>query len=336
MRAPSGFQPGRTVHLHPTTNCNLACRHCYSSSSPASRRAVALEHLASCMRCLRDEGYDVASLSGGEALLYPAIRPLVAGLKALGYRINLVSNGSTISSRFDDVLDALDVIAVSFDGDRDLHNEIRGSEHAFAHAVRGLEHLRARGRKAAIAYCVTRRSLPDIPQVSELAIAHGVALLQLRPLVLTGRARAHMAQDALGESDVNRLFLITLALRQELGDKLAIHLDLVHGTAVAAHRDQYDVLFNATDPGAAPLSDLVNPLVITADGNVRPLTYGFDGRFDLGVAAEISAASLANYKGAGIAALRRHMIAAFDRAAGENRLIDWFAYCADEGASARP
>lgn len=332
---PSGFHPGRTIHVHPTTRCNLACRHCYSSSSPQSFDAVPLEQLARCLELLRHERYEVASLSGGEPLMYRQIRALALGLKALDYRIHLVTNGSTLSRAFDDVVDMADVIAVSFDGGRDLHNEIRGSATAFDHAIRGLEYLRSRRRIAAMTCCVTRRSLPDVPHLADIALAHGVAALQLRPLVMTGRARMKMSGDELDDTHLNRLFLTAVALQQELGESLRIHLDLVHTTKVGAHREQYRALLSDTDHRDLPLSDLVNPIVITADGSLRPLTYGFDSSFDIGAVADIDAATISAYKFSRIGPLRDRIAASFEDAAKEDRFVDWFAYCANEWAASR-
>ena len=291
---------------------------------------VPLASLCGGMELLRREGYDLASLSGGEALLYPEIRLLVARLKALGYRINLVSNGSTLSLAFSDVIGDIDLVAVSFDGDEQLHNEIRGSQRAFSLAMRGLEYVRACGKTAAIAFCVTRRSLRDIPAIVDIALAHGVATLHLRPLVLTGRAKNLMTGDGLDETQMNRLFVLTLALRQEVGHRLAIHLDLVHAKWANAHRDQYRSLLESDDARAIPLSDLVNPMVITADGFVRPLTYGFDPRFDVGRVSEVSASTIEQYKASRIGDLRSHMADALERAASEDRLIDWFAFCTED------
>ena len=119
-------------------------------------------------------------------------------------------------------------------------------------------------------------------------------------------------------------------MRQEVEDKLVIHFDLVHTRWADTHRDQYDALINHRKTGEALLSDLVNPIVITAEGQLRPLTYGLDKRFDLGAVSEVNALLIAEYKRTRLDDLRNRVIAALEWAAGQDRLIDWFTFCTED------
>src|SRR6266404_6922411 len=118
----SGFLPARIVHVHPTRLCNLACAHCYSSSSPHFSTTLDLGLLLDVLGELRTEGYEVLSVSGGEPLVYRGLLGLLRGAAKLGYRIHLVTNGLLLTrDRLATMRDCLDQVAVSFDGAGDTH-----------------------------------------------------------------------------------------------------------------------------------------------------------------------------------------------------------------------
>ena len=157
LSAPSGFLPGRIVHLHPTLACNLACAHCYSSSAPQQRGGIDAETWQRALPLLRAQGYTQVSLSGGEPLVYSALAELVAATQDAGLRVTMVSNGLLVGRRFGALLRRLDGMAISFDGLAARHDALRGRAKAFDHATRGLQWLADQGLPVAAAVSLTPR-----------------------------------------------------------------------------------------------------------------------------------------------------------------------------------
>ncbi len=276
---------------------------------------------------LRREGYEVLSLSGGEPLLYPELEQLTTTAQALGFRITAITNGFRVNPRFKRRLAGFDGMAVSFDGMREVHNRVRGNAQAFDKAVSALGYLAEIGLPSAAAYTVSRESLSDIPDFLELAASHAVRAVQLRPLVMAGRAPADYAEPALGPADLDRLWLIGEALAAGYAGELAVHTDLAHATAIAADRGAWSGLL---DGEKQALSDLINPLVITPEGRVRPYTFDFPPVYDLCRIEDIAEARLAPlYRQ--LPRLRALVEAAFDDLGQRDAFIDWFAYCRDMG-----
>lgn len=334
MTTRSGFLPDRTIHLHATRRCNLACAHCYSTSSPYANEALEHGVVERALSLLRDEGYSLVSLSGGEPMLYPRLDELIDHAHAIGYRVVAISNGYRVKPQFDAVLAGLDGVAISFDGVGEAHNRIRGRADAYDVALAALRHLQAIGKPAAAAYTVSRDSIGDIPEFVEVARELGVRAVQLRPLVMAGRARDKCGDIALGEVDLARLFLIGSGLAQVYEGEIAIHTDLAPARAIAAQRDAYAGLLE----GALcerRLGDVVNPLVITPEGAIKPFTYDFPDAYDLG--------RLDAFAGGGAPALTGNLLAlrylvrgVFDELASHDEFIDWFAFCRDEAAAGSP
>jgi MoaA/NifB/PqqE/SkfB family radical SAM enzyme len=326
----AGFLPIRTVHLHATLRCNLACLHCYSSSSPAEREALDLPAIVRALAALRAEGYEALALSGGEPLLYPRLAELVESAAHLGYRISLVTNGTRVPACPERVLARLDRVAVSFDGLEAAHDRMRGRTGAFRRAVGALDHLRALGKPAAMAFTVTRTSLPDVPAAVDLAVGHGVSALQLRPIVGAGRAADLCGSELLDGSDLARLYLLGRLLDASAGSALAVHTDLVHTGEIAEDREAYAAALEG-DPAEQLLGDLVNPLVVRSDGVLKPFTFDFPGRFDLGTVADLDAAGVASLKRTRFAAFRELLGRVFDAVRDEDRFVDWFFLCRELG-----
>lgn len=317
--------PDRTVHLHPLARCNLACKHCYSQSSPKASAILTMSVLAPALTQLRAEGYEVLSLSGGEPMLYPALQELTSHAKALGFRVVAISNGFRLNRKFAHLIDAFDGMAISFDGPRAVHNRIRCNPRAYDMALQGLAYLADSGKPVAVAYTVSRESLSYIPEFVEITGNLGARAVQLRPLVMAGRATQDYSEHALNKADLHRLWLIGQALSAGYDGEIAIHTDVAHATDIYANRDAFASVLN----GCAPrLSDLVNPLVITPQGQMLPYTYDFPEAYTLGQISDI-----ADRKTAGVMAaapkLRDLLLSVFEDIKTQDDFIDWFAHARD-------
>ena len=325
--ARSGFLPDRTVHLHPLDRCNLACSHCYSGSSPQRQTVLPLGPLLQALHHLRDEGYEVLSLSGGEPLLYPHLAGLLAGARAMGYRIGAITNGFRVTPRHRGLIDGIDTIAVSFDGLADLHNRIRGNPRAWDAAVQALRYLAEIGKPAAAAFTVSNASLSEVPEFVETCAGLGVRAVQLRPLVMAGRATADATDLALGPADAARLWLMgqTLALAWE--GEMAIHTDLAPAEALAADRGAWDLALSGGT--GQKLSEVVNPLVITPEGILRPFTYDFPAWHDLGKLSDLQPGRRERMD-ARLPVLRYLLSRTLYAAGLEDGFVDWFAFQRDQ------
>jgi pyruvate-formate lyase-activating enzyme len=319
----AGFLPARVVHLHASRLCNLACRHCYSSSGPdwhaALDPALVLETLA----LLREEEYDVLSLSGGEPLLYRGIADVVRGAVALGYQVNLVSNGAPVAGRHLDLIaEYVNLTALSLDGGPATHVDVRGHDRAFQWVGQAAGRLAARGERFGIAYCVSRLSLPDMPWAVEWAEAQGAGLVQFHPFAATGRGRVLDEQMTLSETDKARAYTVAMLLASDDGPD--IHVDLAPIEAARTRRADYAVL-DLEDAHGVPLAHLVNPLILDDAGAALPLSYGVHPAFAIGQLGSGFEADLHRFKEAGWRRVRTLLDAAFERLdEADAYFVDWF------------
>ncbi len=290
-----------------------------------------IDDVANSLNLLRKEGYTTLSLSGGEPFLYPELAELLDCAQSLKFRIIAITNGVRIRPKYLPLIEQIEAFGVSFDGPVDLHNEVRGHRDAYVVAIRALDYLRKIGKPVSLAYTVSRRSLAYIPEIIEMAAEKQVKSVQLRPLVNAGRAKLKCNGDFLSQDDLNRLYLIGLSLSDAYDGKPFVHTDLAHAEQLVNQRGVYRSVFDH-EPVGQPLSSLINPLVITTKGKMKPFTYDFPDKFDLGQIAGLRPQDIEAIKTHRCGALQDLLRNVFSRLEKSDSFIDWFAYCRDVAA----
>ena len=266
------------LQVHPTRFCNLACAHCYSSSSPSVRERLPAHAIVGAIEDAAALGFGVVSLSGGEPLAYHDLGIVVDAALSVGSRVSLVSNGLLIGSRqYEALAGKFHLVALSLDGLEDRHNTIRRSTKAFAAVREAANTLRRSQQPFGIIHTLSSESLPEIEALAQLAADWGASLLQLHPFEPAGRGAGLSGvsglsglsgMTALSSDDRLDAYLLA-ALLQARFPELRVQLDLVH-------RDVARYLPAALH-GASPREPLTpHELVLQDDGRIVPLTFGLD------------------------------------------------------------
>jgi radical SAM protein with 4Fe4S-binding SPASM domain len=178
-----------TVEL--TDGCNLACRHCYRSSSPSKPTYLSAAVLRRIFREFAEGGVRGVELTGGEAATHPQfVEVLTAALDSIR-AVALLTNGTAIGEEAIDVLAAnKDRAGVQIDIDgpnAGIHDWLRGKG-AFDGAVATAGKLIQRGIRTRLAMNVHERNLSNCEEVLLLARSLGAASFALSPILEMGRA----------------------------------------------------------------------------------------------------------------------------------------------------
>ena len=275
-----GVSPSPIFHVHPSLRCNLACAHCYSHSSPSERDALAPELIEQAIADASALGFEILSVSGGEPLMYERLVPMLAFARSLGMRTQIATNGWFLESpRLQEAAPLLDLLAISLDGPRDLHNQLRGSPRAFERLERGLASIRERGISFGMVHTVTAANWEHLFATAAFAAEAGARLLQLHMIEMAGRAVTDAAELALDEELVSKAYILAALLKIKYAGTMHVHSDLLHRSHL---------------PGLCDGADLVRAfgiMALEADGTIVPLAYGFDRRFAICNIREQSLAS---------------------------------------------
>jgi len=101
------------------------------------------EDVTGLLSSLRKFGTQEVLMSGGEALLNTNFFRLCQILKQNGIKVTLLSTGLTIKKHAHQILEFVDNLIVSLDGDEALHDAIRNIPNAFAKLKEGVEYLKS-------------------------------------------------------------------------------------------------------------------------------------------------------------------------------------------------
>jgi MoaA/NifB/PqqE/SkfB family radical SAM enzyme len=283
----------RVVQFHVSQRCNLACRHCYSSSGPAGADGVAPAVFADALTDAAALGYNVAGFSGGEPLLYRALPELLAHAKALGLVTTVTTNGILLGrSRLATLLGKADLIAISLDGKPESHDRMRGLPGAFEAVARRLPELRDAGIPFGFIFTLTLHNLNELPWVADFALEQGASLLQIHPLERVGRARTELAGSVPDSQELSWAVLAAARVEELVGGRLQVQLDVAARQVLAREPER---VFAAASRRSADSSfaALLSPLVIEPDGTAVPIEYGMRRDLALGNISETRLATLA-------------------------------------------
>lgn len=190
------------VSLNTTRACNLFCKHCYRNSGEDvdTSGELTTEECKQLFRDMKEAGFNMIKLSGGEPLMRPDIFELAEYAKDLGLYTCLGSNGTLINE--DNILDIkkyIKSVAVSIDStDKKTHDEFRGYEGAFDKTMEGIRLLRENGVKLQINTTISRLNKDEIREILDFATELGASSIHVLFLVMTGRGKN------LGDSYLNK------------------------------------------------------------------------------------------------------------------------------------
>jgi Fe-coproporphyrin III synthase len=272
MTGPTGSP---VFQIHPSVRCNLACAHCYSSSSPWASRALDPAVVRDAIRDAAELGYGTISISGGEPLLYPALAELLIFCKSLGLTVTITTNGTLLEGRrLDQLVSLVDVLAISLDGNAAAHDMLRRRTGAYERLIRGLDRVRERGLAFGFVHTLTKQSWEHVEGIVDFAAGVGAQLVQIHPLEQTGRAREQLPYAACDDITLAQVYILALALNARYAGKPVVQYDVLH---VATMMDFPEVIYGGQDEVGAKgrCAEHLAVLVLEADGTIVPMTFGF-------------------------------------------------------------
>ncbi|HLZ88780.1 MAG TPA: GTP 3',8-cyclase MoaA [Puia sp.] len=148
----------RTLRVSLLQHCNLGCVYCVAGDEEvkqanATHGSLPVEELLAIIRRLREQlPLDTVRLTGGEPLLYPALLPLITGIRAAGISaVRLTTNGFLLERLAPALKEAgLDAMNVSLDAiDEEVFFRM-SRRHSVTRIIKGIDAAVAAGLKIKI------------------------------------------------------------------------------------------------------------------------------------------------------------------------------------------
>lgn len=176
-----------------TLACNLKCGHCGSRAGKKRPNelttAECLEVIRQCARL----GTREITLIGGEAYMRPDWLEIIRAITAHGIRCNLQSGGYALTDEKVRLAReaGLQSAGISIDGQRDLHDRIRGVKGSYDRCIEALQNLRRHGVPYSVNSQITAESMPHLRPLLHILADLGVHNWQLQLTVAMGNAADH-------------------------------------------------------------------------------------------------------------------------------------------------
>ena len=173
------------IYIEPTTACNLECITCFRNSWDQPAGWMSEETFERIFTHLQKLDPPPAVYFGGigEPLFHPKTIEWISRVKSLGVRVELITNGTTLSARIARKLvdSGLDMLWVSIDGATpDIYADVRlGAElPQIITNLRRLVKMRTGGHfpkpDLGFAFVAMQRNINDLPKIIRLGISLGV------------------------------------------------------------------------------------------------------------------------------------------------------------------
>jgi radical SAM protein with 4Fe4S-binding SPASM domain len=179
-----------------TSQCNMACVHCRSSSEYTSPTGAFT--IPAAEKLLDDIG-SIASpvivLSGGEPLLRDDLFQIAKMGTDRGFRMAMATNGLLVDDEVcSKIKDAgINIVSMSLDGHTaEIHDDFRGQAGAFEAVMKAAQTFRNHGIKFIINSSFTKRNQAYIENTYEVAKKIGAAAWYMFLIVPTGRGEEIM------------------------------------------------------------------------------------------------------------------------------------------------
>jgi MoaA/NifB/PqqE/SkfB family radical SAM enzyme len=132
---------------------------------------------------------------GGEPLLRPDIGEILRYAHNLGLYTSIITNGTYLSQKAEEIVDCVDLTWVSLDYSSEYHDQMRGSPGAFGKAIRGIVALRRMGGRIAINCVLSKLNMDCVGKMAALADRLG-ARVAFDPMKQFGEVNEEYALSA--------------------------------------------------------------------------------------------------------------------------------------------
>jgi MoaA/NifB/PqqE/SkfB family radical SAM enzyme len=206
-----------------TSRCNMRCVFCEwwkttKPELPTKKAVAAIDAVCSL-------GVSFFDISGGEPLLRKDISILAKKAASHGCLVSMNTNATLLDeSRICEVVDVFDLVVVSLDGPKEIHDRIRGKAGTYNKAVEAIELLKAHGVRVGVNSVVTPWNIAILPKFID-ELRNQVDFVQVQPI----HPYPPPAENIPSEKAVSELLDYLLRLKRSDPAFLAVPTDFIKG-----------------------------------------------------------------------------------------------------------
>lgn len=178
------------VILMPHSACNCRCVMCDIWKDNKNLKQLTEEDITGLLDSIKKLGTQQVLMSGGEALLNPNFFRFCEILAQHKIKITLLSTGLTLQKHAEQLVDHVNDIIVSLDGDEPLHNYIRNIPGAYQKLEAGIKQVKqlSPGFKISARTVIHKINFCNWPEIIESASNLGLDGISFLPADISSHA----------------------------------------------------------------------------------------------------------------------------------------------------
>jgi radical SAM protein with 4Fe4S-binding SPASM domain len=224
--AATAAQPAAllTMELELTRACNLVCKYCYASSGRPLKGELSYSELTQAVSQAAALGARrIVILGGGEPLLYPQLRSLIAHIRNLGLGVDVFTNGTLLTRDWADFFYVHQVsVNVKYNSnDAEVQDFLAGRPGTFGAIQEALAYLHQAGypdseHRLGVETIICRQNLLDLPEIWRWARQHHY-IPYVEMMTPQGRAQEFPILDVTPDEALSVFQAIQKIDREEFG-----------------------------------------------------------------------------------------------------------------------
>lgn len=192
------------MHIRVIDRCNLRCKYCFGDYPMRNLPAPSTAQLFDVLDGLGRMGTVRVTLTGGEALLREDIQEVVRRARMNRIEPSLTTNGILIDRHLG-MLEELNQLTVSLDGDRKIHDTFRGKD-SWDAAIHAVEVARSVGTPVQLLCTVSRLTSKRLEDVCAIADKYDCSVtFDLMAPLYDREGKWEVREEAAADEDIRRL-----------------------------------------------------------------------------------------------------------------------------------
>ena len=177
-----------------TNRCNFKCKHCYNSSGDSNihvfNEELCFKDVENVVNQIIEVNPYTMCICGGEPTLFPYLEYVATRLSKENIRVNMVTNGFTMTPELAKRLkkSGIGFVQISVDGSSSkTHDNFRNCKGSFGKALNALKYLQNEGIKTAVAFAPNKTNLSEFNDFVDIIMEICCKTIRLMPLIPMGR-----------------------------------------------------------------------------------------------------------------------------------------------------
>lgn len=271
------------VILMPHSACNCRCIMCDIWRGNHNLKQLTQQDIEGLLSALKKWGTQQILMSGGEALLNPNFFKFCEILKQEKIKISVLSTGLTLKKNAEQIVQWVDEVIVSLDGDELLHDAIRNIPGAFSKMAEGIDAIKTidPAFKITCRTVIHRKNFRQWSAIIDAAKDAGIDQISFLPADVSSHAfNREQLWDKDRQQDIVPLQEDLAALKKTIDDLLQQYKDDFAMRYIAESPEKiykiyqyYAAFYGLNDFPYKKCNAPWVSTVIEADGSVRPCFF---------------------------------------------------------------